>query len=372
MKLCLRLALAVLLLLVLFIVVPSVLAGTADTVVITARPLVAPEVTNGVGATNVVYNGARLNGEVTDTGNENPTTHVYWGTTDGGFNPAAWDDSVSLGVLPLGAFYYDATLLPSTTYFYTTYVVNSAGDDWALSSENFTTPATSSVLLPPTGFTITDLGGNTVNITWTMGTGATSTLVRVVRNDFPTIPTTTIGEEVYSGNGTTCLYTGLNLDTVEYTFYAWSENITSFSVDYTSGRIGGGSMIFLGLLVFAGILSFISARSSYWILKFLAGCVWGVVGMYWISSPQGGVQHGSSVDTGIIILFFFIGFAFMLMTFWNTKTQNGQESGRFRLPFMATEEEEELAERQRKLPTRQQRTDAYKERLNKANRGERR
>lgn len=51
-------------------------------------PIQAPTVTNSTGASNVTHNSARLNGEVTSTGGENPTAHIYWGATDGVTTPS--------------------------------------------------------------------------------------------------------------------------------------------------------------------------------------------------------------------------------------------------------------------------------------------
>lgn len=226
-------------------------------------------------------------------------------------------------------------------------------------------------LFPPTNFTLIDMGSSTVNITWTKAIDADNTVIRVSRTAYPI--SITDGEFVYFGTGTVQFDVGVALDITTYYYRAWSENGGVYSTDYAEGQIGGTGMIFLGLLAFAGIMSFIGARNSFWIFKFLAGCVWAIVGMYWINSPQGGVVHGSSVDTGIIILFFFIGIAFGLSAFWTGKFSNGQETGgRFRLPFMQTDEEEELARQQRNMASWHQGADVYTAKLNAALRGERR
>jgi uncharacterized membrane protein len=123
---------------------PPVLAWDMSAVTvnitITVRPLVAPTVTNGIGATNVGALTARLNGEVTNTGNENPTVTVFYGLTDGGTNTAAWDDNDSLGIVALGTCFRDVSgLLPTTLYYYRMRATNGGGVAWAASSANFTT-----------------------------------------------------------------------------------------------------------------------------------------------------------------------------------------------------------------------------------------
>ena len=103
----------------------------------TPTPL-PPTVTN-LPATSVAYALATLNGQVLDTGNEWPVTTLYYGTTDGSTNPAAWSNQFSIGT-QTGAFDAQvAGLTASTTYYFTTSVSNSAGFAWGVPSRSFTT-----------------------------------------------------------------------------------------------------------------------------------------------------------------------------------------------------------------------------------------
>ena len=103
--------------------------------------ITAPTVANGIGATLITTNSARLNGEVTNTGGERPTVHIYWGTQDGGTNPANWGHDENLGVKPEGAFYKDISgLTPNTPYYYRCLAINSGGSSWAASTTSFVTP----------------------------------------------------------------------------------------------------------------------------------------------------------------------------------------------------------------------------------------
>jgi hypothetical protein len=66
--------------------------------------------------------------------------HIYWGTADGGNALAKWEHDVNLGTQPtavLGA--YVSGLTADTTYYYRSFIRNSAGAAWAASSASFTT-----------------------------------------------------------------------------------------------------------------------------------------------------------------------------------------------------------------------------------------
>ncbi len=119
-------------------------------------------------------------------------------------------------------------------------------------------------------------------------------------------------------------------------------------------------------------LSFVATKSSYFLLKFMAGVSWCIVALFWIGYSPTGITKGSPADTVIVIALFFIGIAFMLMPLWFQKSSNGVEVGRWKLPFSPTDEEEEEERQRRTLPTRQERVDRYITRLESAKRGERR
>jgi len=97
-----------------------------------------PTVVNAA-ATNITSNSARLNGEVTDNGGEDPTVMIYWGTSDGETTPGNWDDTELLGTQNSTFFEDISSLSPETTYYFRTYAYNSAGGDWADSTASFAT-----------------------------------------------------------------------------------------------------------------------------------------------------------------------------------------------------------------------------------------
>lgn len=82
---------------------------------------------------------ANFNGRVTDNGNEDPEVTIFYGTTDGGTNPAAWDEIIFDGVS--GGDFSQAVigLAGNTTYFYRAFAENSVGAAWSETTESVTT-----------------------------------------------------------------------------------------------------------------------------------------------------------------------------------------------------------------------------------------
>ncbi|RKY07597.1 MAG: hypothetical protein DRP66_06355, partial [Planctomycetota bacterium] len=101
-----------------------------------------PTVVNAAAA-NITSNSARLNGEVTDNGDEDPTVMIYWGVSDGGTDPnvGVWDHIELLGTQNSTFFEDISSLSPETTYYFRAYAYNSAGGDWADSTASFATMA---------------------------------------------------------------------------------------------------------------------------------------------------------------------------------------------------------------------------------------
>lgn len=129
-------------------------------------PPTPPTVTNSTGASNITSTSARLNGEVTSTGNENPAVTIYYCTTDGGTTQGNWTSHVDLGIKGQEKFYTDvSSLTPNTPYYYRCYASNSAGPAWADTSAQFTTPAQTQILVgADTGTTATGGSGVCSNV----------------------------------------------------------------------------------------------------------------------------------------------------------------------------------------------------------------
>ena len=148
-----------------------------------------PTVTNSTGVSDITTNSATLNGEVISTSADNPTVHIYWGDTDGGTTVDNWENDINLGAKGAETFSAQITNLTSnTTYYYRCYVINSAGESWADSTQTFTTLIATPTVTNSTGASnvtatsatlngeVTSAGGDnpTVHIYWGDNDGGTT------------------------------------------------------------------------------------------------------------------------------------------------------------------------------------------------------
>ena len=85
---------------------------------------------------------ATLNAQITATGQATPSAILYWGPTDGGTLPAAWQFSRSLGPSSDTFSTVLSGLTPNSQYFFRAFAANSSGGSWAPTSATFTTLAT--------------------------------------------------------------------------------------------------------------------------------------------------------------------------------------------------------------------------------------
>ncbi len=111
-----------------------------------------PAVTN-LPPSNVTLQSATLNGNLLSTDGEPPEVTFYYGTTDGGTNPAAWDANLPLG--KKSDFFESpvSNLAKGTTYYYTAFASNSAGVAWGSPSQSFQTLTPSPAVIANTAAT---------------------------------------------------------------------------------------------------------------------------------------------------------------------------------------------------------------------------
>jgi hypothetical protein len=110
-------------------------------------PFIVTGTAASVGTTTATFTGTLVYPQF----DANATVRLYWGTTDGGDDPAAWQNVALLGQPDSGHLAHTRSgLLPGTRYYFRFHAVNSAGEHWAEHS-NFTTTYASTVTPDTTG-----------------------------------------------------------------------------------------------------------------------------------------------------------------------------------------------------------------------------
>ncbi len=107
-------------------------------VIINSDPGVAPVVEADAEIT-VTAVSAEVTGQLTTFGTDFSNVTVYYGATDGGTDPGAWDASIPAGFRFCDFTFEIAGLTRNTTYFYRLFAENGAGSDWSDSAGTFTT-----------------------------------------------------------------------------------------------------------------------------------------------------------------------------------------------------------------------------------------
>ena len=126
------------------------------------------------------------------------------------------------------------------------------------------------------------------------------------------------------------------------------------------------------LLILALGMTYISTRTTYWILKVFSGFAWLGLNFYLVANP---ITTDDSLKNIIYMTLWGITVVCWFWPFWTTKVDgNGRETGlgRLRLPFMRTDSQEEELQKSRYSPSRYERNSQYLGRINDAMNGRRR
>lgn len=162
-----------------------------------------PSLDNGGGVTNLLLPAAQLQGTLL-AGSPSPSVWIYWGTSNGDTNKAAWNLPVlSVGQPAVGSsFKITVTgLLANQQYWYRCYGSNVNGEAWATASTNFTTPAPTLTLTPASTGILEGALGTTSTVTYTASLSATSA-VPVTVGYATSNGTATAGSDYLAASGT--------------------------------------------------------------------------------------------------------------------------------------------------------------------------
>lgn len=118
-------------------------------------PFVVTGQAQAVGANTATFTGELVYPQF----DQNATVRIYWGTTNGGTDPAAWQHVAVLGQPGSGQLVHTPTnLAPGTRYFFRFHATNSAGEHWAEQSNSTTTFGLEEVNRP--GTATSDVAGS--------------------------------------------------------------------------------------------------------------------------------------------------------------------------------------------------------------------
>ncbi|MFC1499092.1 choice-of-anchor D domain-containing protein, partial [Verrucomicrobiota bacterium] len=134
-------------------------------------PVVSSSAATDVGGYTATLNGTLDDGTTADI-------YVYWGTTPGGTDPAAWGNTGLLASVSEGVFTYPLGGLDvNTTYHFIYYATNIAGGGWSTSDSFTTLSVVSDFKIHRGTFAMTNYGPTTVTLTngyqYTLSTNST-------------------------------------------------------------------------------------------------------------------------------------------------------------------------------------------------------
>jgi hypothetical protein len=200
-------------------------------------------------------------------------------------------------------------------------------------------------------------------------------MIRAKYSDYPTdIPDENTepsdGYLIYYGDDISASDTSVDFNNNLGILYikAWGQNTDdTWQVQTHTGSEESREVQLAVFFGFALVMTSIATRTSYWILKMLAGFTWFAVAVYWKNNLPSGITLGSTVDNVVLVILGGIGVAMMLMPFWYTKPINGQEVGAgfkaLRSRFFGGEEGEEEETHE---VSREERLAAHRNRVTRA------
>jgi hypothetical protein len=311
--------------------------------------VVAPTVQTDA-ADNMAYTTATLHGQVTDDGDDTIITRGFeWDTDSGAPYANDWHEDGSFGV---ATFEHGLTLLDSNkTYYFRAYATNSQGTSYG-GELSFDT------LLPlplaPTNFSVTQTGSTTVDISWTKGTYASTTVVRTKEGSYPTDYTD--GYEVYNDVGTSVTYSIGDTEIKGQYFRAWSYNDTGYSTDYVQENVGGTVMMLFTFGLIALGLTWVSTRRPELLLRLAASFLW--LGMaFWLVLGDTVLDTSESwtwIIIGAMVLLCFVPLIFQMNTEVRTE-KKGQMWSNWQRNFTGGPQETENERYKQELQSRTRR-----------------
>jgi hypothetical protein len=166
--------------------------------------------------------------------------------------------------------------------------------------------------MPPINF-VSAVSGKDIQLTWAMG--ANTTQIVIIRQANAQPLDRTDGAQVYSGSGLSYTDTGMANESVEYYYSAWGTDGSHYSTNASTTSAGGWGMTLLAYFVGIAILSFISIKSEFVLLKIAGMGGWFFMFMYIKSNPPPPLVEGSPAQQVLMMVCIAAGIGIALTSF---------------------------------------------------------
>jgi len=140
----------------------------------------------------------------------------------------------------------------------------------------------------PVGLTATrSADGLVILLSWTIGGGSSSTLIKGSTTGYPTTPTD--GDTIYYGPDSTysdsVTFASVDKGTPIY-YSAWSHNTGGYSVGYATSDVKGGNlMLLIALILLCCFLTYFSGWRRFLPISMGGSIAWLGLGVLWLISP---------------------------------------------------------------------------------------
>lgn len=145
----------------------------------------------------------------------------------------------------------------------------------------------------PSGFTITYVNDNQVDIAWTPPDNSANTMVRAASGHVPADRAD--GYQVYLGDGDSCSDTALTLASPEIVYYrAWNEDADDgWGPLFASGDTEdfmSASFLFIGFILIAGLLTYFALKVNLMLFRLAGAMSWLGLGIWLLLSDSTNLQ----------------------------------------------------------------------------------
>lgn len=228
-------------------------------------------------------------------------------------------------------------------------------------------------------FTIDYISDTQMDLSWTATGDVVNVMVRAkYGEDLDEIPDEDTdpsdGYLVYEGDGSSVSDTSMDFDGNPGPLYykIWGQKVDDkwYTGSYSAWE-ESAVMLLLGMLAFAGILSFLAFRSSFKPMRFVAGFGWVAVLVYWILSPPSAITAGSAAHVAVMLVLIFAAVAVSLSGFGAEESRLRSAGGEsksssvfsLRKPSWMASEEQNIARQRQK---REDDNAKYRDRVHRA------